>query len=148
MIEDITLNHWTWLVIALVLAVLELIAPGVFFLWLAIAAAVTAGLSFVTPELGWSLHLAVFAILAVIVTWAGKRYVKQNQTPSDNEMLNKRSQQLIGKEVILIDAIENGEGRVKIGDSPWRVYGPDLPVGTRVRITAVDGARLDVEAAS
>lgn len=148
MIEDITLNHWTWLVIALVLAVLELIAPGVFFLWMAIAAALTAGLAFLTPDLGWTTHLAAFAVLSVLVTWAGKRYVKQNQTPSENDMLNKRGQQMIGKEVNLIDPIINGEGRVKIGDSPWRVYGPDLPKGTRVRIKAVDGARIEVEAAS
>ncbi|MEM6681392.1 MAG: NfeD family protein [Pseudomonadota bacterium] len=146
MFEDITLNHWTWLVIALVLAVFELIAPGVVFLWLAIAAAITAAVSFVTPELGYTFHLAVFAILAVIVTWAGKRYVKQHPIISDNETLNKRSQQLVGREVSLIEAIENGEGRAKIGDSPWRVHGPDLPVGTRVKITSVDGATLNVEA--
>lgn len=148
MIENIALDHWTWLVIALVLAVLELIAPGVVFLWLAIAAGITAGVAFITPALGWTVHLAVFAILAVIVTWAGKRYVKQNETPSENETLNKRGQQMLGKEVVLIEAIERGEGRVKIGDSPWRVHGPDLPEGTRVKIVAVDGARIEVEAAS
>lgn len=148
MIEDIALNHWTWLVIALVLAVLELIAPGVVFLWLAIAAGVTAGVAFAAPALGWTIHLAVFAVLAVIVTWAGKRYVKQNETPSDNETLNKRGQQMLGKVVVLVDAIEGGEGRAKIGDSPWRVFGPDLPEGTRVKIVTVDGARIEVEAAS
>jgi len=148
MLEDVTLNHWTWLVIALVLAVFELVAPGVFFLWLAIAAAITAAVSFLTPDLGYTVHLAVFATLAVIVTWGGKRFVKQNETPSDNETLNKRGAQLIGREVALIESIENGEGRVKIGDSPWRVYGPDLPAGTRVKIIAVDGARLEVTAAN
>lgn len=147
MIEDITLNHWTWLAIALVLAVLELLAPGVVFLWLAIAAGATAAFAFTMPALGWPVHLSIFAILAVIVTWAGKRYVKQNQTPSENETLNKRGAQLIGKEFTLIEAVENGEGRVKIGDSPWRVYGPDLAKGTRVRIMTVDGARLEVDKA-
>lgn len=145
MIEDLTLNHWTWLVIGLVLAVLELLAPGVFFLWLAIAAAVTALAAFVAPALGWSVHLAIFAVLAVIITWAGKRYVKQTEEPLDHQLLNKRGAQLVGREAVLIDAIENGAGRIKIGDSPWRVEGPDLPVGHKVRIVAVDGASLTVE---
>ncbi|MEO0413190.1 MAG: NfeD family protein [Pseudomonadota bacterium] len=148
MIEDLTLNHWTWLVIALVLAVLELLAPGVFFLWLAIAAAVTAAAAFALPALGWSMHLAIFAVLAVVITWAGKRYVKQNETPSDHQLLNRRADQLIGREAVLIEAIEHGSGRIKIGDSPWRVEGPDLPLGTQVRIVGVDGASLTVEAAS
>jgi len=146
MFETLTLDHWAWLVIALVLAVFELIAPGVFFLWLSIAAAITAAAAFATPEMGYTVHLAVFAILAVIVTWAGKRYVKQGDIPSDNETLNQRSAQLIGRQVTLIEPIENGEGRAKIGDSPWRVHGPDLPKGTRVKITSVDGATLHVEA--
>lgn len=144
MIEDITLNHWTWAVIALVLAVLELIAPGVFFLWLAVAAAITAFVSFALPILGWSVHLVIFAVLAVIITWTGRRYVKLHAKPAQGAPLNQRGQQLVGQELTLIEAIENGTGRVKIGDSPWRVEGPDAPSGTKVRVVEVDGARLKV----
>jgi hypothetical protein len=47
----------------------------------------------------------------------------------------------------LVTAIENGVGRARVGDSEWRVQGPDLPVGSRVRALSVNGNTLVVEAA-
>jgi len=37
---------------------------------------------------------------------------------------------------------------VVLGDTVWRVSGPELPVGQRVRIVGSDGAVLKVEAIS
>ncbi|MGH7004326.1 MAG: NfeD family protein [Alphaproteobacteria bacterium] len=46
----------------------------------------------------------------------------------------------------LEEATVNGRGRARIGDSLWRVTGPDLAAGTRVRITGMDQGTLKVEA--
>ena len=37
-----------------------------------------------------------------------------------------------------------GRGRIRLGDTLWRVSGPDLAVGTRVRVTAVRDTELVV----
>ena len=49
--------------------------------------------------------------------------------------------------VLTLDqAIVGGRGRVRIGDSSWIAEGPDLPAGTRVRVVAVEGVVLKVQA--
>ena len=63
---------------------------------------------------------------------------------SDQPHLNKRGDQYIGKVFNLVDGIENGRGRIKIGDGTWIVAGQDLPAGTKVRVDGVDGAVLTV----
>ena len=52
--------------------------------------------------------------------------------------------QHIGQCYDLIDPIVNGRGSVKIGDSIWRVEGPELPKGARVRVLGADGTLLKV----
>jgi membrane protein implicated in regulation of membrane protease activity len=56
-----------------------------------------------------------------------------------------RAHALIGKEFYLDEAIERGYGRMRVGDSLWRVAGDDLPKGAKVRVVAVeDGAEVKV----
>jgi membrane protein implicated in regulation of membrane protease activity len=43
--------------------------------------------------------------------------------------------------------ISGGEGRVRVGDSFWRVTGADAPAGAAVRVVRLDGATLVVEKA-
>ncbi len=41
-----------------------------------------------------------------------------------------------------------GYGRIRVGDSVWRVAGENLPAGAKVRVVAVeDGAEVRVEKA-
>ncbi|MGH8076368.1 MAG: NfeD family protein, partial [Lysobacter sp.] len=67
---------------------------------------------------------------------------------SDQPMLNRRAEQLIGRVLPLDRAIVNGAGRVQIADAYWDVVGPDLPTGSVVRVVGVDGMKLNVEAVS
>jgi inner membrane protein len=61
--------------------------------------------------------------------------------------LNRRAEQLVGTVATLDQAIEGGRGRVKIDDAFWTVEGADLPLGTRVRVIAVNGMTLKVQEA-
>ena len=61
--------------------------------------------------------------------------------------MNLRAEQLVGSVAVLDQAIEGGRGRVKIDDAFWTVEGPDLPVGVRVRVIAVNGMTLKVQEA-
>ena len=66
---------------------------------------------------------------------------------SASPFLNKRTEALLGREFTLEKPIIDGNGTVRIGDTVWRVAGPDTPAGTRVKVVQVDGANLTVAAA-
>ena len=84
-----------------------------------------------------------FCLLLTAVLVALK-YLRSNPLHSDRPLLNERAVQHIGQCYDLIDPIVNGRGSVKIGDSIWRVEGPELPKGARVRVLGADGTLLKV----
>lgn len=137
---------WSWVVGGVVLLAIELIAPGGVFVWLGAAAIVTgiiALLGLVNPGFQWVLFGGLS--LAAIAGWV-KIARSQKLPPSDSPLLNQRAAKLVGLHATLREPIENGFGRVNIGDSSWRASGPDLPAGTEVRIIGFQGAVLMVEA--
>ena len=66
---------------------------------------------------------------------------------ASDPLLNERAARLIGQTVTVETAIENGKGRVKVGDGVWNARGPDAPSGAQVRVVGADGTCLTVEAA-
>jgi membrane protein implicated in regulation of membrane protease activity len=141
------IGPWFWWIAAGVLLVGEMVMPGFFLLWLAAAAALTGAIDLVFG-LGWQGEVSVFAalsLLLVLITW--KWVMASRQMQSDQPTLNQRHHAYVGKVVPLAQAIVNGSGKVRIDDSLWDVDGPDLPQGTRVRISGVDGLRLKAEKA-
>lgn len=137
-------GFWAWWIAAGALVLLEVLAPGAIFLWLGIAAAVVGGLVFFMPDLDWKAQLAVFAVLSIASIVVSKRYLKSRPIETDHPTLNQRGQQLVGRELVLAKPIVGGRGRIEVGDSGWAVEGPDLPAGTRVRVSGVNGATLEV----
>jgi membrane protein implicated in regulation of membrane protease activity len=138
--------HWVWLSAAALLGIAELLVPGVFLIWLAAAAALTgfAALLFGMPV---AFQFALFALLALSATYLGRRWYANNPVESSDPLLNDRTARLVGQTVVVVGAIENGEGRVRVGDGVWAARGPEAPVGTRVRITGAAGTCLTVEPA-
>ena len=136
--------QWVWLLAATALGIAELLVPGVFLIWLAAAAAVTG---FVTLVFGIPLafQFAVFALLSLGMVWFGRRWYANNPVESSDPLLNDRAARLVGRTVRVVQAIDDGEGRVKVGDTVWSCRGPDAPEGARVRITGADGSCLKVE---
>ena len=130
---------WHWWILAGVLLILELTAPAFFFLWLGIAAAATGLLLLVFPSIPLETQLVLFAVLSLVSVIAWRRYREANPVISDQPNLNRRGEQYKGRIFTLEKAIENGVGKVKVDDSTWRVKGPDLPSGTKVRVDDVDG---------
>lgn len=140
------LGNWNWFLAAGLLLLLELALPGTFMLWLGLAAAATGFIAFAVP-LGWQAGLAVFAVLSVAFVLLGRSILRRGaDRQSDQPFLNQRGEALVGQEFLLIDPIVAGAGRVRVGDSVWRVTGPDLPSGRRVRVSKVDGSVLVVQA--
>lgn len=138
------LGDWLWWVAAGLFLFLELLAPGIFFLWLAFAAAVT-GLVDIVFDLPWQAELLIFAVVAAVSVYAGRRFYKGPATaPEDNPHLNKRHYNYVGKSYTLKEPIRDGRGRLSIEDTVWEIEGPDLPSGARVKVTAIADMRLVV----
>jgi hypothetical protein len=142
-----TMNFWGWWVVAAALFVIELLAPGVFFLWLGLAAVLVGFIVLLLPDLGWQADFAIFAVLSVISAVLGRRFWKPKNGESPDPTLNQRGNQYIGQVYTLETAIENGHGRMTVADGSWLVSGPELPSGAKVRVVGVEGAKLKVESA-
>jgi hypothetical protein len=137
--------QWWWLLAAAVLAIAELAIPGIFLVWVSVAAALTGIIVMLfAPPLAF--QLAVFALLAILAVYAGRRWYDHHPIPTADPKLNDRTARLIGSHVEVAEAIRGGEGRVKVGDSVWNARGPDAEAGTRMRIVGAEGGCLHVEA--
>jgi membrane protein implicated in regulation of membrane protease activity len=137
------LEWWHWIVLAVALAAVEAVAPGVFALWFA-ASAVVIGMLLLLVPIPWQIQIIAFAVLGGVALVAYRNYRKKNPENFEQPNLNQRGIQYIGSELVLIDPIEQGQGRARLGDGVWKVEGPELPAGARVRVTGVRGAVLTV----
>lgn len=136
---------WSWIVAGLILLALELVVPGGVLIWLGAAALVT-GLTVLLVPIYWPLQFVIFGVLALAAIWAWLRLRGQGK-PSDRPFLNDRAQRFVGQVAVLNEPIEGGSGRLALDDTTWRITGPDLAAGVRVRIVEANGAVLRVEAA-
>ena len=139
-------DHWGWLVFAALLGVGEVLLPGVFLIWVALAAAVTGLIALALP-VSVPAQLLIFALLCLLSVWGGRRWYAANPVSSQDPLLNDRTARLIGEVVLVVEAIEAGRGRVKVGDSVWSCRGPDAPAGSHVRVIGADASVLQVEPA-
>jgi len=139
----VALGKWNWLILGLLLMGIEALLPGVFMLWLGLAALIIGALSF-GGTISWQMQVVGFALLAISMVPMWRHFAARASEREDNHLLNRRTQQLVGQVATLETSIVDGVGTVKIGDTVWRVEGPALEAGTRVKIESADGARLRV----
>ena len=141
----IGLGAWAWIILGVVLIGVELLAPGSFFLWLGLAAIMT-GMLDALLGLSWQAAALLFALLSVGSVILG-RYVTRSKTQPETEAapLNQRGQSLIGRVFTLETPIKDGEGRIRVDDSSWRVTGADRFAGTKVRVVRIEGSTLVVD---
>ena len=141
---------FTWAAVALLLFAVETLAPGAFMLWLGLAAVVVFIGVLVVPGIPVLAQVAAFIVLSFISIQVYRTWFRGRgrERQSDQPMLNRRAEQLVGRVMPLEHGIVQGRGRVQIADAYWDVSGPELPAGAPVRIVGVDGMTLQVEAAS
>jgi len=138
-------SFWHWLLVGMICMGVEMFAPGAFFLGLGLAALVMAGLLWAVPDLSWQVQLFGFAVLALVSILGMRRYFKARPIISEQPLLNQRGAQYVGRTFTLAEPIVNGQGKIKVDDSTWKVYGEDCVAGTRIIITGVDGVVLKVQ---
>ena len=135
---------WLWLIGGVVLLIAEIIAPGFFLLFIG-AAAMATGVFTILFDLGAAPQLALFALYAVIALMFGRKVYANRDVNSSDPLLNDRSARLVGKVVMVVNAVDDHDGRVRVGDSEWSARGGPAAAGERVRVTGVDGNCLLVE---
>lgn len=125
--------HWVWMSLGLVLGIAEIIAPGFYLIWIGLAAILTGLIAF--TGMGLVAQFLCFAVLTVLLIVAARRWFKDNPIETTDPLLNDRIARMVGETVTVVEPIEGGSGRVRVGDSVWTAYGADAAIGTKLRIT-------------
>ena len=132
-------NGFVWATIGLILLTVEPFVPGVYALWIGIAALVTAGFAFVFPWLEVWLFL-IFAIATIVSAVGGSRlYARMHH--GGNE-LNQMQQQLIGKSGVCIAQGEGAHIRIRIDGVEWAALADgEIDINDRVVVIQFDDTR-------
>ena len=145
-----TLGAWNWVVLGFILLLLELIFPGVFFVWFGLGALLTALVSLLFYHLpwvaSWEVEVIFFLIFSIIMVLIGRNFFRRDRE-TDEPLLNRRTDQIIGKRVVLEEPVRDGKGRIRVDDTIWRIKGPDLPEGTEVKVVAFENGVFTIEKA-
>ncbi len=135
---------WHWWLLGGLLVLLEAVAPGFVLIWLGLAALSTGSVLWLVPGLAWPWQITLFSLLNLLAAgvWLARRRGAGRER--EESALNRRAEAQIGRVVTLVEPIVDGRGKVRIGDTVWSASGPDLPVGSRVKVVAAHGALLEV----
>jgi hypothetical protein len=142
---ELAMVFWYWWVLAVVCLVVEMLIPAFFFLWMSVSALVTGIIVWLIPDINTESQILTFSVLAMLAIVAWRVYGKKYKIESDQPLLNKRGSQYIGRVFNLHEAIENGEGKIKVDDTIWKVHGEDCDINTKVKVIASRNTVFDVE---
>ncbi|WP_271270752.1 NfeD family protein [Aliamphritea hakodatensis] len=139
------LSPWHWLILGMVLLGFEVLGSAGFLLGIALGALLQAVILFVVPDMAWHVQLLIFALASVIFTLLYWRVFRRFNDRSDQPLLNDRAAQLIGRQLVLAGPIENGLGKIQIGDTLWRAQADaNIPAGSKIEIIDSQGMVLIV----
>lgn len=137
------LGPWNWWILGLVLLGFEILVPGFVFLWFGVSAILVGTLALFV-SISWQTAVILFLVLSFATLFLGRRLMSRVSSENGDPGLNKRGSRYVGREFVLTEPIAQGSGRLSIDDTVWRISGPDLPAGSRVRVVEVKGVRLVV----
>ena len=135
---------WLWMIGGVLLLIAEIVVPGVFLIWIGIAAIVT-GVFAVLLGIGLAGQLGLFALYALLAVFVDRKVYGAAAIEGFDTSLNNPSARLIGRRVMVVQSVDEDSGRVRVGDSEWSARGGPADPGERVRITGVEGNCLIVE---
>jgi membrane protein implicated in regulation of membrane protease activity len=143
--SEFALVFWYWWVLAVIFLVIEIIIPAFFFLWMSVSALITGIVVWLAPSISTDIQILIFSVLSIISIVVWRIYGKKIPIISDQPLLNRRGSQYVGRVFNLHEAIENGQGKIKVDDTIWKVHGEDCDIGCKVRVVASRGTVFDVE---
>jgi len=132
-----------WWVIGIVLVIGEVVLPGTFLIWFAFAA-FGVGLIGVVVDLSGMNQVVVFGLLSFASLSLGYLMRKRRGDPEVPAFAD-RTQAYMGKTYTVVEAIENGQGKIQVGDSVWLAEGEDCPIGGSVKVIDSRGTVLLID---
>lgn len=140
-----TLTYMHWFIVAVIFIGLEIMAPGAFFLWMGISAGIVGVIVVFISDMAWHIQLVLFAVLSVVSIVAWMQYQRKNPTKTDSPLLSRRGEQYIGRVFTLSEPIMNGEGKIKVDDTTWKVHGEDCSDCIKVKVVGIKSTVFQVE---
>lgn len=145
--EFLNEGFWGWLCFGLLLIIAEPFVPGTYIMWIGVGAILTGCCYWLFDGMSIEMQLLVFSLGSFISVMLGI-YVYDKLLGPNREKGYKISgaQRFIGKTYIVNETIQNGKGKVKVGDTVWLARSKHkIDKGTEVVVVGVDGTQLLVE---
>jgi membrane protein implicated in regulation of membrane protease activity len=130
-----------WAVLAVALAIGEILTPGLFFLGPVAIAALAAALA-ASLGGGWVADLVVFVagsgLSLGVLRPIARRHLKMPHA------IRTGAAALVGAKAVVVDQVDVNNGHVKIGGEVWRARPIDesdvIEPGTQVQVAEIQGA--------
>ncbi len=134
-----------WIIASLIFAFIELFAPSMFFLHLAVGAFITAVVAYFGANL--TVQIVVFIVISLLsLLFIRPIFMKKKEQKTTAE------EQYLGKTVEVIEDIgidgTSGVGKIKVYDEVWNAKSSNncaIKVGEFVKITKIDSLTMYVE---
>lgn len=139
---------WYWWIIGAILIGLEILLPGVYLLWLGLAAFLTGGVVLFLSDASFLFQATVFAVFSIATSLVGRWLYRHFMKKVEDNHLNQRGSELVERRAVLEQPIQAGRGRLSLGGTTWIIEGEDCPTGETVRVVACQGNILKVERVS
>ena len=140
---------WHWVVLGLCLMIAEMAIPAFFVIWFGIGAVGVGLLLLLAPDLSVATQVLVWAGLSSLLVAAWFRYFR----PATRTTVGTSAANVVGEVGLLVsDLSPYARGQVRfqkpiLGADLWECYAEQpLKAGERVRIVAVEGNFIKVEA--
>ncbi|MBM4207665.1 MAG: NfeD family protein [Gammaproteobacteria bacterium] len=143
--NELIVEFWYWWLLAFILLIFEMLTPGFFFMWLAAAGFITGLLVWLLPALSVNMQILIFSVFAVLAITAWRYFGKKLALETDQPLLNKRGAQYVGRIFNLHEPIINGQGKIKVDDTIWKVHGADCDLTAKVKVVGVKGTVFEVK---
>lgn len=134
--------HW-YLIAGAVLLLIELVGFTGFLIGIAIAALVTAFVTYIADPVSMMSAALLFGTLSVVLTWVYWRFLRDFNSATDAPGLHQRAAGEIGKVFELTAAVGGVPIAHFVGDTRWQIVsesGASLTAGQTVQVTAVTDA--------
>ncbi len=143
------LSMWHWFILGLVLLMGEALGAAGFLLGAAVAALLTgilvwASTAFVDGGIQWQGQILSWTTLAIVCSLLYWKRFRESEQISERPELNHRSQQLVGRTLILQQDV-NFEARIQFGDTFWKVRCDEpLKAGDKIEVVESDVSTLTI----
>ena len=136
---------WHWWAFGVFLLIVELLAPGMFFIWMAESAFITGIIILIVPAFSFEYQLIAFSLISIFSIAFFRRILKRYPIETDRPLLNQRAAQYIGRTFTLDQPMIDGHGKIRVDDTIWKIQGDDGKIGDKIRVIAAEGIILKVE---